>query len=47
MAHHALVLQSNPQLQEDLMRFLETDFAAFIDNARDDEDMNSVASFSF
>ena len=47
VAHHALVLQSNPQLQEDLMRFLETDFAAFIDNARDDEDMNSVASFSF
>jgi len=44
--HHALVLQSNPQLHEGLMRFLEVDFAAFIDNARGDEDMHSVASFS-
>lgn len=44
--HHALVLQSNPQLQSGLMNFLEADFAAFIDNARNDDDMHSVASFS-
>jgi hypothetical protein len=45
-ANHALILRGNPEIQSGLMRFLETDFAAFIDNARNEDDMQSVASFS-
>jgi len=46
-SHHDQVLQGNAHLHEGLMRFLEADFAAFIDNARnDDDDINSIASFS-
>jgi hypothetical protein len=44
--NHAPLLESNPALHENLIHFLETDFPAFIDNARNEDDMQSVASFS-
>lgn len=44
--HHAPVLRGNAHFNQGLMHFLESDFAAFIDNARDDNDINSIASFS-